>query len=534
MSLRERMEATIGRALWRALTAARPSRTRAYFAGAAVSRLTGDWLTPTASADRAIRADLKTLRNRSRELVMGSGFAAGFLGLLADNVVGDAGVQLQCRIRRADGEFDKALNSLIESKWREWAEPDNASVDGMLSLVEMERLLVQGMAQDGEGLIRMVTGADNPFGFALQLLDPDLLDLEFNVPASATSAQVRMSVERNTWGRPLRYWLLTHHPNDIDGLQAASVLRQPVSASEVVLLFVAKRAGQSRGVPWFAPILLNAQMLRGYTEAELTAARVSAAKMGFLEETGEDGPGPSLTGDSGDTTQSMDAAPGLVERLTPGLTFKAWDPQHPNAAFGDFTKTILREYAAGLGASYMSLGNDLEGTSYSSGRIGMLGERDTWKSLQKILIGRVHVRVFRAWLRAARLAGQLPAESRLAEMPRAVEFRGRRWPWVDPMKDAAAATEEITNGLNSRTRILAERGFDVEEVFADLDREQQLAKKYGITLGRPQGAPGTGGTDGSDAQNQADEPAADDAEPADSAGTDGASGGRHLRRVRAV
>lgn len=474
----------MGRALWRALQTSAPAR-RSYFGGAVVSRLTMDWNPGQASADRTIRADLTTLRERSRELVRSSGFASGFLGMLEDNVVGDAGVQLQCRIRTDKGEFNRPLNSLIERQWRTWAHRETASIDGLLSLAELERLVLCGTAQDGESLVRLITGAENPYGFALQVLDPDLLDPTYNLPAGANQRQVRMAIERDRWGRPLVYHLWTSHPNDIEGLPLARE-RQPVPAPDLVHLFLSRRAGQSRGVPWFAPILLNAQMLRGYTEAELTASRVAAAKMGFLESTDEG----SVTPIAGAEEQphTMDAAPGLIDELPPGLKFSSWDPQHPNAAFSDFTKTILREYAAGLGTSYMSLGNDLEATSFSSGRIGLLAERDTWRKLQGWLIERFHRPVFVAWCRAARLSGQLPAESRLAEAEGAVFFKGRRWPWVDPGKDVAASNDAIDNGLSSRTKVLAEQGLDVEEIFADLDREQQLAQEYGLTLGaRPAG-----------------------------------------------
>ena len=44
-----------------------------------------------------------------------------------------------------------------------------------------------------------------------------------------------------------------------------------------------KRPGQSRGVTWFAPVMVSIRMLEGYQEAELVAARAGASKMGFFE-----------------------------------------------------------------------------------------------------------------------------------------------------------------------------------------------------------------------------------------------------------
>jgi len=40
----------------------------------------------------------------------------------------------------------------------------------------------------------------------------------------------------------------------------------------------------------------------------------------------------------------------------------------------------------------------------------------------------------------------------------------------------------IQNGLGPRTGFLAEKGEDIEDVFAELAREQALAKEYGLSI----------------------------------------------------
>jgi capsid protein len=60
-----------------------------------------------------------------------------------------------------------------------------------------------------------------------------------------------------------------------------------------------------------------------------------------------------------------------------------------------------------------------------------------------------------------------------------------KWDWVDPLKDARAEIEQIEAGLKSRTQALAERGFDAEqvdaEIAADKAREQRLGLVFGTT-----------------------------------------------------
>lgn len=68
-----------------------------------------------------------------------------------------------------------------------------------------------------------------------------------------------------------------------------------------------------------------------------------------------------------------------------------------------------------------------------------------------------------------------------------------KWNWVDPQKDARAEIEQIEAGLKSRTQALAERGYDAEqmdaEIAADRGREQALGLSFG---GSRPAAPATG------------------------------------------
>jgi capsid protein len=64
----------------------------------------------------------------------------------------------------------------------------------------------------------------------------------------------------------------------------------------------------------------------------------------------------------------------------------------------------------------------------------------------------------------------------------AVRHRPRGWQWIDPEKEAKAAVLSIQNGLGTRTGFLAEKGEDIEDVFAELAREKELAKEYGLSI----------------------------------------------------
>ena len=63
-----------------------------------------------------------------------------------------------------------------------------------------------------------------------------------------------------------------------------------------------------------------------------------------------------------------------------------------------------------------------------------------------------------------------------------------KWDWVDPMKDARAEIEQIDAGLKSRTQALAERGYDAEQVDAEIAADKAREGSLGLAFGSVAGA----------------------------------------------
>ena len=331
----------------------------------------------------------------------------------------------------------------------------------------------------------MLPGFRNDFGFAVQQLDADQLDEEFNRPASDKQNEIRMGVEIDGWSRPVAYWMWDAHPFDFQGGRRRNRIRVP--ADQLIHRYQIRRPGQTRGVSWFAPVLMDAQMLSALQEAELIASRISAAKSGLFEyEDPSAVPDPNLpSGATQDFTWDME--PGVWETMPPGLKPHFFDPTHPNGAFEGFNKIILHTIAAGLKTSYHSLTGDLREVNFSSIRQGTLQERDIYRRLQRRTWTQVHRPVFRNWLKWALTtrAINLPFHD-FARLERH-EWQGRGWPWVDPLKDIKAAELAIKLGLDSRTRLAAEQGRDFAEILDQLAHERDLAARKGIDIGAEAG-----------------------------------------------
>lgn len=443
--------------------------------GAQFDRLNYDWVMTRLSADQSLRFDLQTLRNRARELVINNSSAAAIPPIFGENVVGKDGILMQPMNHSTREILKKGTNEAISECWTEWAEAGNCTADGRASLIDFQRMVVEGECVDGEILIHVLEGFDNPWGFALELLDPDQLDIYYNIAPTAGTNGIRMGVEQDKYGRPTFYHLWTQHPTDPQFKE-----RVKVPADEIIHLFIQRRVRQSRGVPWFGPVIFDLKMLGGYRESELVAARASAGKMGFIEPN-QDAMVPTKPKE-GRTTETWQGEPGTIERLMPGESFKEWDPKHPTTAFEHFDKAILRSIATALRVSYISASGDLTQTSFSSGRVGLLGERAVFQAMQKRLIARVLQPIYRRWLKMALLSGALDLPTTQSKTLWDVVWHPRAFPWIDPVKDINEKERLLGMGATSLTRICAEQGVDFEQIMRERRHELDLGEEYGVPL----------------------------------------------------
>lgn len=451
---------------------------RSIFSGADIGRLYAGWSTTNYSADAELYTDLRTLRARSRELERNNDYAKKFFRMVRTNVVGKEGIKLQSQANNSKGKPDEAARAKIEETWREWGKKGMCDVTGEYSFRDIQKLVISSMARDGEILIRKLRGFDNPYRFALQLLEADHLDEQYNDQLSG-GRRIKMGIEYNEWNRAVAYHIYSQHPGDYFSTATFSQGdRLRIPAEEILHLRLPYRVSQSRGLPWVHAALTRLNMLGGYEEAELVQSRVAAMKGGFYESDG------TIGGYQGDDTEDgspvQELEPGEFELLPPGLRFKQYDPQHPTTAFEAFSKAILRGIASGLDVSYHYLSNDLTDVNYSSIRAGVLDERDVWKDLQAFIAEHFLQPVFEGWMDMALLTQQIPYSHSNYEKYIRARWQARGWPWVDPKSDAEARQLTLDMKLDTAANIAAETGQDLEEIYIQLALERDLRKKYGL------------------------------------------------------
>jgi len=460
------------------------TRVRTLMKAAAVGRLTEDWNPSTMTGDAALIGRIQLIRDRMRQQELDNDFARGFYDRLENNVLGCEGLSLSVTARNASGALDKKANDAVWSAWKKWCKIGNCTVTWEESFIDVLRLVLRSAARDGGVIIRKRAGTKyGSHKFQLQLFEVDQLDINYTGTAE-NGNNVFMGVEKDDMGRTVAYHILDRHPGDTVGWRAASRYRQRIEASEIIHYSFRERITSCIGVPRMVAGAATLKQLGEYIYSESVAARAGSSKGGwFQSDRGAKFQGETQYDSEGNPATLNDFEPGSFDELPAGTTFVPYDPKHPTDAFGPFIKTALIATASGVGMSYATLTGDLSETNYSSIRAGKLEEQEAFKRMQKHLIEHFAEIVFSDWLLMALASGAIPgygvdAFDRLNQPV----FRGRRWPWVDPLKDVNASVVAIKNGLTSRTKVIEEQGGVFEDIVEELAAENAIAEKSGVKI----------------------------------------------------
>ena len=462
----------------------KPVKQQRAYKSASTSNLAYGWATSAVKPDADIRQGLRSLRIRSREQYQNNDHAHKFINMIKTNVVGHTGIVMQARTKFVEtGKPDDVANNALERAWKDWGRAENCDVAGTRTWKVMQGLIATSCAMDGEVIIHKSTGGK--YRFQLDLIDPELLNIDYNRSDLTNGNFIRMGIEFNRAGKPVAYHI-TQDNRAQDWYQYQGTGYRRIPANQIIHKFLYEFVGQTRGVPWMSSALMRMKILDGYEEAAVVAARFGAAKMGFFYSETGDG---EYIGDDVDAYGNIidEVEPGAMTELPKGVRFESFDPTYPHQQFPDFVKACMRGIASGLGVSYNSLSGDLESVNFSSMRTGVLDEREVWKGLQEWMIESICEPVYEGWLRNSLLAGVIKIGKAALDPVREdkyleVVWQARRWSWVDPKKDMDANVAAIENGIRSRSDVIRESGRDPDDVWQEIARENERMKELGIEL----------------------------------------------------
>ena len=428
----------------------------------------------SSDADNAT-AQRERLSFIARDAVRNVPYARRMQEVIASNVVGDGIIpKVTAPARNVQGQ----LFELVTAHF------DTTAIDanGRLNLYGLQRAALNCIVESGEVLIRRRrrTIADGlPLPFQIELLEPDYLD-ESRDRELAGGGWIREGIEYDAIGRRVAYWLFPDHPGS-DRITPAGFQSRRVPASEILHVYRVDRPGQSRGVSWFAPILLQMQDMADYQEAQILRQKIAACFAAFRissDDTSETDPGGLSS-----------VIPGRIQNLAPGEDIKFAEPPGVTG-YEEFLRTVLRSMAAGGGITYESLAGDLSNVNFSSARMGRNQMERNISAWQWLMMIPQMLQPLGDWTMeaAALVMGRNLARARLDWTPPTRIL-------VDPTREIPAMGTKVRLGLTSRPAVIRELGFDPERVTAEIAADAKVLDAAGLVLDSdPRRTTGSGGT----------------------------------------
>ncbi|WP_353277772.1 phage portal protein [Wolbachia endosymbiont (group A) of Agelastica alni] len=423
------------------------------------------------SINNLLSQSLEHLRSRSRDMVRKNSYAANIIDTIVSNSVG-TGIKPQSKAK--DAEFRKRVQEL----WLRWT--NEADSSGVSDFYGLQALVCRSMIEGGECFVRLRTrkredGLCVPL--QLQVLESEHLDNKSN-QTLANGNVIRNGIEFNRLGQREAFFLFREHPGE--GSFGESVR---VPANDVLHIYRPLRPGQIRGVPWLSSVLLKLYELDQYDDAELVRKKTAAMFAGFITRLD---PEANIMGEGESNEQGVALSglePGTMQLLDPGEDIKFSEPSDVGGSYEAFMKQQLRAIAVGIGITYEQLTGDLTGVNYSSIRAGLIEFRRRCAMLQhNVIVFQFCRPVWDRWLELAILSGELDISEKGAKAAKEVKWIAQGFDWVDPLKDQQAQQMAVRNGFKSRSEVVSELGYDIEEIDQEIAEDQRRASELGLSF----------------------------------------------------
>jgi lambda family phage portal protein len=339
----------------------------------------------------------------------------------------------------------------------------------------------------------------------VQIVDPDRMS---NPNLGWDTPTMRGGVELDpVTTEAVAYHVRKAHPYDagvlastptMDGVANAYVwepvpARDPVTGrSRFIHLYAVERPGQTRGKPAMTAVMPMFHMLDHYERAELQAAVVNALIAVLVESQLPMEQILQLFGGNSEEyllarREHQDRAKlqgGAMIPMFPGDKATGFAPQRPNAQFGAFTETILRNIGTSLGLPLELLMKDFSKTNYSSARAALLEAWRHFNNRRDWLVTHWADEIYALWLEEAANRGEIEAPTFYRDKSAwcRCEWIGDGKGWVDPLKEAQASEQRRKSRVSTLQRECAEQGLDWRQVLEQQAAEKKYAEGLGIEL----------------------------------------------------
>jgi lambda family phage portal protein len=465
-----------------------------YKGGRKDRRATRYWRPKQSSADADLLPDLPDLRARARDLARNTPIATGAIATGVTNVVGD-GLQLQAQIdHEALGITEDQADRFEREQEREWALfCRTADFSRVQSFDELQSLVYRATQESGDVVIvrRFRKDVGDIYGTKLQVLEADRIS---NPNWKSDTETMAGGVEINGDGVPVRLHFSDKHPGGIrvGALNWNSVPFRSADGVPIVLhLYDRLRPEQTRGIPYLAPVIEHLKQLGDYSDAEVSAAVVSAMFTVFVTSKADESQQPIIgeteatAPNEGLQSNERKLSPAAIIGLGEGDDVKFANPMRPNAQFDPFVQAFLRQIGVALELPFELLIKHFT-ASYSASRAALEMAWQFFRKRRSWLAWRFNQVVYEWMMEEAVAAGRLNRPGFFEDPILRAAYLGSEWngwarPSLNPKMEAEADEVDLRNCVTTREEICMRRtGGEFEKKIAQLRKEEVLRQAAGL------------------------------------------------------
>ncbi|WP_273721100.1 MULTISPECIES: phage portal protein [unclassified Bartonella] len=393
--------------------------------------------------------------------------------------------------------FQEEKKKLLDLWWQ-WA--DEADYDEDASFYGLQATIAREVFLTGECFVRLhyidLYGRSG-VPLQLQVYPTEMLDLSYNGAAEIEGNYIRMGIEFNASGKRVAYHFWEHHP--YDDCSASTVFesqeRIRVPAEMVIHIKERRIAGQLRGSPKITRSMTKIFQLESYDDAELDRKRTAALFAAFVKDNSPNVAKLSDNRDKNDVEEEYEApaiAPGASLYLGENKDVTFSNPVEVGGSYEAFQYRNILKICSALNMPYAVVTGDVTRGNFSNVRTSIIQFRRHVKQWREHIIAFQFNRII--WERFVEMA----VLSGCVNLP---GWEENSLPWlqcesfapplemIDPNKDISAEKEEIRAGLKTRRMALAERGFDIDSIHAELQEEHTDARARGLSFDTDMAAP---------------------------------------------
>ena len=435
------------------------------------------WMYHGGSPKEDIEDNLDVLRQRSRDAYMGIPTASAALKTMRTNVVAGGlmpSPQIDADYLRLTNEQAEALQAQILREFALWADTPVCDADRVDNFYKLQQLAFLSYLMNGDAfaLLPMKEQPGQPYSLRVRVIEADRVcspdSYDRLVPCEVKGHRVHsivQGVETDADGMVIAYWICNQHPLSSLSNQAGALEWTRVEAygssgrPNVLHVMNRERAGQRRGVPILAPVLEALKQLGRYTEAEITAAVISAMFTVFIQSATVQNGKP--IGEALPPEQLIDAQDqgtielgnGAIVALNPGETVEFAKPEHPNSGYDAFFNAMVKEIGAALEIPPEVLEKQFT-QNFSSAR-GSLNEFWRTCGMQRDWFSDDFCQpVYEAWLAEAVARGRIKAPGFFGDPAIRKAYADCKWNGpsrtaMNPSQEVEAAIKRVDAGFST-------------------------------------------------------------------------------------